>query len=292
RFCDDPESSGILVHVPHEDRHFMYVIGIHRGKAMYEVKRSEHAARKICDTGFLLESPTDCVPCIDDFTPFIYMSDHSDILTLNTETMTFMEPLQFECALMLYKIVSVINGELTAVARIDHEDYLVSAHLPEGYQFTTAGYQEIIAKEACNQDTEDFESEFMNNFEIEEMLGEGGFGCVFRAKHAVDKCSYAVKRIPLKGSDDEVAKVLKEAITMALLSNGLERIVDFKHCWLEKPPPCWQASKDVEIMNNLGYPRKSSYRPESVFMYIQMEVQLDTIYFEINVLQLCRLQVI
>lgn len=39
---------------------------------------------------------------------------------------------------------------------------------------------------------------FIDEFEKQKLLGIGGYGCVFQARNRLDKCDYAVKRIPVQ----------------------------------------------------------------------------------------------
>ncbi|GMR39171.1 hypothetical protein PMAYCL1PPCAC_09371, partial [Pristionchus mayeri] len=50
-----------------------------------------------------------------------------------------------------------------------------------------------------NQGNRKFESEFLKKFKPTSLLGFGGSGCVFKAQSMVDKWTYAVKRIVLRG---------------------------------------------------------------------------------------------
>lgn len=44
----------------------------------------------------------------------------------------------------------------------------------------------------------DFESRYEKEFEHQRLIGKGGFGYVFEAKHRIDEKKYAIKRISLK----------------------------------------------------------------------------------------------
>ncbi|GMS86546.1 hypothetical protein PENTCL1PPCAC_8721 [Pristionchus entomophagus] len=115
-----------------------------------------------------------------------------------------------------------------------------------------------------------FESEFLKKFEPRKILGQGAFGCVFEARNLTDKYQYAVKRIPLRGSDDAINDALKEVITLAPLSH--EGIVGYKSSWVEKPPKGWQKKADSELLKKLGVGETFNYKDDCVFIYIQMEL--------------------
>ncbi|GMR39131.1 hypothetical protein PMAYCL1PPCAC_09326, partial [Pristionchus mayeri] len=95
---------------------------------------------------------------------------------------------------------------------------------------------------------------FLKKFEVRGILGSGAYGCVFKAFNLVDKWSYAVKRIPLRGSDEIVDESLKEVRALASLND--QGIVRYNSSWVEKPPIGWQIN----------------YKDDSVFIYIQMEL--------------------
>lgn len=41
-------------------------------------------------------------------------------------------------------------------------------------------------------------SRFISEYTVTDILGEGGFGCVFEAENRYDETKYAVKRIPVQ----------------------------------------------------------------------------------------------
>lgn len=59
------------------------------------------------------------------------------------------------------------------------------------------------------QNTELFESRYEKEFEHQRLIGKGGFGYVFEAKHRIDEKKYAIKRISLK---DKYVKFLKNVL--------------------------------------------------------------------------------
>lgn len=76
------------------------------------------------------------------------------------------------------------------------------------------------------------------------MLGKGGFGAVYKARHKLDDAEYAVKKIIIKAETiqalydkdnmDELASLIKEVRSMAKFQHY--GIVTYHHCWLEPRP--------------------------------------------------------
>jgi len=75
---------------------------------------------------------------------------------------------------------------------------------------------------------------FLRNFENISIIGKGGFGCVFKAKHKIDSSEYAVKIIQLKIKLNESLadlEVVKEIKTMMKLET--KYVVRYVTCWFE-----------------------------------------------------------
>lgn len=75
---------------------------------------------------------------------------------------------------------------------------------------------------------------FIKNFEEIMMIGKGGFGCVFKARHKIDRSEYAIKIIKLKiGANENLSEqeVVKEIKTMMKLHN--KNVVRYITCWFE-----------------------------------------------------------
>ncbi|XP_053159248.1 interferon-induced, double-stranded RNA-activated protein kinase isoform X2 [Hemicordylus capensis] len=70
----------------------------------------------------------------------------------------------------------------------------------------------------------------IGTFKDIEQIGRGGFGNVFKAKHAIDNIVYAVKRVKLTDSNGEEST--KEVQALAKLKH--ENIVRYYHCWIGK----------------------------------------------------------
>ncbi|GMT01774.1 hypothetical protein PENTCL1PPCAC_23948, partial [Pristionchus entomophagus] len=108
-----------------------------------------------------------------------------------------------------------------------------------------------------------FESEFLKKFKPRRILGQGSFGCVFKAKNLLDNWSYAVKRIPLRGSEESVNDALKELRTLASLRH--EGIVGYNSSWVEKPPRGWQKNADAKLLKKFGQADTLNYKDDCVF---------------------------
>ncbi|GMS86430.1 hypothetical protein PENTCL1PPCAC_8605, partial [Pristionchus entomophagus] len=126
---------------------------------------------------------------------------------------------------------------------------------------------------------------FKKDFTVCGILGIGGFGCVFEVEHRVDKCKYAVKRIPV--DINKIHAGLKEVRAMALLEHP--SIVRY-HCpWIEKASVGGQHEDDMNMLMELekksdkpitekernerrDYFLKQRYNADSAFVYIQMQL--------------------
>ncbi|GMR49295.1 hypothetical protein PMAYCL1PPCAC_19490, partial [Pristionchus mayeri] len=120
--------------------------------------------------------------------------------------------------------------------------------------------------------TGNFSSKFLNEFNVLEVLGKGGFGCVFQAIHKDDNCEYAVKRIAVESK--KLDKAMNEARIMAQLYH--ENIVRYNCTWIEKPPEGWQHDTDTQLIKAM-YPttdmrRITNFDDDSAFIYIQMQL--------------------
>ncbi|CAJ0606363.1 unnamed protein product [Cylicocyclus nassatus] len=74
-------------------------------------------------------------------------------------------------------------------------------------------------------------SRYAVDFQEFERIGSGGFGTVWKVKCLIDRCFYAVKKIPLKTNSTLTVKLLNEVHLLASLQH--ENIVRY-HCgWLE-----------------------------------------------------------
>lgn len=72
------------------------------------------------------------------------------------------------------------------------------------------------------------------NFEEIEKIGQGGFGSVFKAKHRIDSCNYAIKLIELKIRRSQHLmdhNVIKEVKTMIKLNH--KNVVRYITCWFQ-----------------------------------------------------------
>nr|XP_056709328.1 interferon-induced, double-stranded RNA-activated protein kinase [Euleptes europaea] len=72
---------------------------------------------------------------------------------------------------------------------------------------------------------------FLDEFEDIEKIGRGGFGCVFKAKHTIDRRVCAVKRVKLN-SEKDMAEAKREVEVLADLYH--ENIVRYYGCWIGK----------------------------------------------------------
>lgn len=80
-------------------------------------------------------------------------------------------------------------------------------------------------------------SRYRDDFEVREQLGRGGFGFVYKARNRLDGLLYAIKVIPIAGSDTSARtrKILREVMTLSRLHH--ENIVRYFQAWLEDAQP-------------------------------------------------------
>jgi len=73
---------------------------------------------------------------------------------------------------------------------------------------------------------------FENTFKLLNCIGQGSFGMVFKAVHALEKVSYALKMVLFNGVESgEFVKILNEVRNMARLNH--RHIVKYFTCWFE-----------------------------------------------------------
>ncbi|GMS86379.1 hypothetical protein PENTCL1PPCAC_8554 [Pristionchus entomophagus] len=139
----------------------------------------------------------------------------------------------------------------------------ILAHLPEVEQFVAwLSNTTDTERPACEEILEhsfiagekSFQSEFLNKFEVLNILGKGEFNIIFEVANLMDRCSYAVKRISVDARD--AGKPHNEVIAHKTLRN--EGIVSYITSWIEAPPNEWQT--DPIFTENCS------------FIYIQMEL--------------------
>lgn len=91
-------------------------------------------------------------------------------------------------------------------------------------------------------------SYFHSSFDIARCIGKGGFGVVFEAKHKLDDCHYAIKRINLKKYGRSLQQALREAKALATCEH--EHIVRYYHCWIEKSKENSPSSQNSDSKNS------------------------------------------
>ena len=70
------------------------------------------------------------------------------------------------------------------------------------------------------------------NYEIKEQLGKGGFGSVYKVLNKDDSQLYAIKKIPIKGlNDEEIEKIKNEAKILSNIDN--ENIVKYYDSFID-----------------------------------------------------------
>jgi hypothetical protein len=74
-------------------------------------------------------------------------------------------------------------------------------------------------------------SRYSNEFSEINLVGEGAFGSVFKAKNIIEQQFYAIKKIPSNGSESESNKNVKELLILSRLRNDF--IVRYYSAWRE-----------------------------------------------------------
>lgn len=110
----------------------------------------------------------------------------------------------------------------------------------------------------CNQ-ISPFVSRYKTDFEEIALLGRGGFGIVFEAKHRIDESHYAIKRITIPAKKEKRDRFIREIRVLSKLNHP--GIVRYLFSWIEEPPVGWQESQDK--MDNLDITEYSYEQSES-----------------------------
>ncbi|GMR38080.1 hypothetical protein PMAYCL1PPCAC_08275 [Pristionchus mayeri] len=111
-----------------------------------------------------------------------------------------------------------------------------------------------------------FKSEFQSKFVIVNIIGRGTYGCVFEVVNKLDEWKYAVKRIPMRGSEEQKTATAKEARTLASFQHP--GIVAYNTSWTEEPPHGWQKGQDQKMLFALNSNAYFDYLDDSSFLYI------------------------
>ncbi|XP_013417332.1 eukaryotic translation initiation factor 2-alpha kinase 1-like [Lingula anatina] len=125
---------------------------------------------------------------------------------------------------------------LRAARRHVNSEFGPPKALPSSKMFPTVNPQESLIRNASFDDLMHMHtSRYTEEFVEQEKLGRGGFGSVYRVKHKLDGCEYAVKKIRLKPNQPEGwVKILREVKVLANLSH--QYIVGYNAAWLEQTP--------------------------------------------------------
>ncbi|KAH9526816.1 Eukaryotic translation initiation factor 2-alpha kinase 3 [Dermatophagoides farinae] len=87
-----------------------------------------------------------------------------------------------------------------------------------------------------------YKSRYVEDFEQLSLLGKGGFGMVFEAKHKIDQSHYAVKRITIPAIEEKRHRFMREIRALSKLDHV--NIVRYYNAWVEQPPYGWQEQQD------------------------------------------------
>ncbi|GMS86378.1 hypothetical protein PENTCL1PPCAC_8553, partial [Pristionchus entomophagus] len=140
-------------------------------------------------------------------------------------------------------------------------------------------------------------SRFQTKFKPLKLLGQGGYGCVFEVEQNVMgrvKWPRAVKRIPLRGSENDVENALKEVATLKLFDHP--GIVKYYDAWHEEPPEGWQVYKSQTLATALiftskwRFVRKFKLKSIIVLYYQLCKSTLDEWLFDNKLRELRRMK--
>ncbi|GMR38856.1 hypothetical protein PMAYCL1PPCAC_09051 [Pristionchus mayeri] len=189
------------------------------------------------------------------------------------ETMESMPPLKFDT------FVGVQNQDILIACCAFQQQRTLMVVLSDAYmKGANSGHGAIERNETYEGPS--FKSSFLTKFEPLAILGEGGFGSVFKARSLKDNLICAVKRIHPGESDDKLNYALSEV--RALTSLNHEGIVKCHNSWNETPPDenNVKRNSDAELLKRLRLDYSSlegSYARS--FIYIQMEFCHYTLYY-------------
>lgn len=91
-------------------------------------------------------------------------------------------------------------------------------------------------------DTPRYQSRYLEDFDQISLIGKGGFGLVFEAKHKIDESHYAIKRISMPAIEEKRHKFMREIRALSKLDHV--NIVRYYNTWVEEPPLGWQEEQD------------------------------------------------
>jgi translation initiation factor 2-alpha kinase 3 len=101
------------------------------------------------------------------------------------------------------------------------------------------------------QNTTVDKSIYVSDYEQLSVLGKGGFGKVYKARHLLDGAEYAIKKIVLTPShlhrlikENQLYKVTNEIKILARLDH--HHITRYHHCWMESRPCSLPGEDDDE----------------------------------------------
>lgn len=116
------------------------------------------------------------------------------------------------------------------------------------------------------------------NFINSEIIGKGGFGCVYKVKNVLDDQYYAVKKVKLSKSTS--VNILNEIRILAKLDH--ENIVRYYHSWIDSD--MFDSLSDSESESYTGSTKSDLYssqdkqligynnNTENICLYIQMKL--------------------
>lgn len=118
---------------------------------------------------------------------------------------------------------------------------------------------------------------FNEDFYNVELLGQGGFGQVFKARNKIDQRDYAVKKIPLTGeSVKNISKIKNEVVMLSRLEH--EFIVRYYNTWVESENLKSNESCHSSIV---GTPESNVFDEEDEFeMFGRTKSEISSFYVE------------
>ena len=113
---------------------------------------------------------------------------------------------------------------------------------------------------------------YVTEFEQLELIGEGGFGKVYRVRHLLDDNIYAIKKTVVNCEDPQDKKMLKEVALLSKLNHP--NIVRYYQSWLEDTHSFQELADDMSFTEsskiddlNKIYKNWKSERAEIKFAY-------------------------
>ncbi|KAI2811809.1 Eukaryotic translation initiation factor 2-alpha kinase 3 [Blomia tropicalis] len=155
------------------------------------------------------------------------------------------------------KLFNKVNRNQENLISKEQSNYHVQDH--------TSTNLKQLAENSPTSNDELYCSRFLQDFEPICLLGEGGFGSVYKAKHKIDEIHYAVKRVRIPKQKEKQERFLREIRALSKLEHP--GIVRYYYTWIEEPPVGWEGKHD--LLSNLN--RSDDFEEDDSLSYDQQD---------------------